>query len=192
MLEGGMTQRQVADALGVNQSIICRAWNRYQMHGNVSRRHGGGRQRSTGQRDDCFLQIQARRHPFATATQLRSELMNASGLNVSTQTIRNRTHGTGLRLESPVSVFLCLENIGDVGISGHNITSTSPYGTGSQYCLRTSRDTVSTSLIVVPRFGESQGSDTMILKSVNMTGTDVGQLWYGVALVWTEKRNDYR
>ena len=96
-----MTQRQVSDALGVNQSIICRAWNRYQLHGNVSRRHVGGRQRSTGQRDDRFLRIQTRRHPFATATQLRSELMNASGLNVSTQTFRNRLHDTGLRARKP-------------------------------------------------------------------------------------------
>ena len=101
MLEGGKTQRQVADAIGVNQSIFCRAWNRYQMHGNVSSRHGGGLQRSTGQRDDRFLQIHARRHPFATATQLRSKLMNVSGLNVSTQAIRNRLYDTRLRARKP-------------------------------------------------------------------------------------------
>ena len=41
MLEG-MTQRQVADDLGVNQSVICRAWNQYQRHDNVSNCHGGG------------------------------------------------------------------------------------------------------------------------------------------------------
>ena len=42
MLEGGMTQRQVADDLGVNQSIMCRTWNRHQRHGNVSYRCGRG------------------------------------------------------------------------------------------------------------------------------------------------------
>lgn len=101
MLEGGLTQRQVATALGVNQTVICRAWNRYQTQGDASRRHAGGRQRVMSQRDERFLRIQARRHPFATATQLRSELMNATGLNVSTQTVRNRLHNTGLRARKP-------------------------------------------------------------------------------------------
>lgn len=68
MLEGGMTQRQVATALGVNQSVICSAWNRYQTQGNASRRHAGGRQRVMSQRDERFLRIQAKRHTFATAT----------------------------------------------------------------------------------------------------------------------------
>ena len=55
-----------------------------------------GCQRSTSQHDGRFLRILARQHPFATATQLRSEIMIATGVNISTQTIRNRMHDTGL------------------------------------------------------------------------------------------------
>lgn len=97
MLERGATQRQVAETLGVNQSVICRAWIRYQRQGNFARRHGGGRQRMTNRHDDRFLLIQARRNRFATATQLRSDLINATGVNVSTQSVRNRLHENGLR-----------------------------------------------------------------------------------------------
>ena len=57
----------------------------------------GGCQRSTSQHDERFLRILARQHSFATATQLRSEIMVATGVNVSTLTIRNRMHDTGLR-----------------------------------------------------------------------------------------------
>ena len=56
----------------------------------------GGRQRSTTQRQDHFVALQARRHPFWTATSLRNDLLNASEVNVSTQTIRNRLHNAGL------------------------------------------------------------------------------------------------
>ena len=102
MLKGGMTQRQVATALGVYQSVICRACSRYQTQGNSSRRHAGVRQRVMSQRDERFLRIQARsRQPSATVTQLRSELMSATGLNLSTQTVRNCLHSTGLRARKP-------------------------------------------------------------------------------------------
>ena len=90
----GMTQRQVADDLGVNQSVICSVWNPFQKHGNVFNCHWGC-QRLTSQHDERFLRILARQHPFATANQLHSEIMIASGVNVSTQTIRNRMHDTG-------------------------------------------------------------------------------------------------
>ena len=59
MLENGARQRHVAELLGVSQSVVCRAWNRYQAHGSASHRHGGGRERSTTQQDDRFLLISA-------------------------------------------------------------------------------------------------------------------------------------
>ena len=95
MLEG-MTQRHFADHLGSTRTL-------YAGRGTSSKATVtfliviGGCQRSTSQHDERFLHILARRHPFATATQLLSELMNATGVNVLTQTIRNRLHDTGLR-----------------------------------------------------------------------------------------------
>ena len=47
-------------------------------------------QRTTTPREDKFLVVQARRHPFVTATTLQHELRNAVGVNISTQTVRNR------------------------------------------------------------------------------------------------------
>lgn len=96
MLESGFSQRHVANALNVSQSVVNRAWNRHQTFGTAAHRHGGGRQRATTQRQDHFIALQTRRHPFSTATTLRNDLLNASGTNVSTQTIRNRLHAAGL------------------------------------------------------------------------------------------------
>lgn len=96
MLDAGYSQRDVANALNVSQSVVSRAWSRQQNFGTAAHRHGGGRQRSTTQRQDHFVALQARRHPFWTATSLRNDLLNASGVNVSTQTIRNRLHNAGL------------------------------------------------------------------------------------------------
>lgn len=101
MLDSGFSQRHVANALNVSQSVVNRAWNRHQTFGTAVHRHGGGRQRSTTQRQDHFLTLQARRHPFWTATTLRNDLHNASGVSVSTQTIRNRLHTAGLNSRRP-------------------------------------------------------------------------------------------
>lgn len=37
MLQGGMSQREVADTVGTSQCVISRAWNRFRMSGSVSR-----------------------------------------------------------------------------------------------------------------------------------------------------------
>ena len=79
MLDAGYSQRDVANALNVNQSVVNRTWNRQHTFGTAAHRHGGGRQRSTTQRQDHFVALRARCHPFWTATSLRNDLLNASG-----------------------------------------------------------------------------------------------------------------
>ena len=101
MVEAGLSQRQVANALNVNQSVISRLWNRYQATGSVSRRHAGGQTRKTTRREDRFLVIQARREPFLNATQLQNQLHRASGTRISTETVRRRLHEVGLRSRAP-------------------------------------------------------------------------------------------
>ncbi|XP_062566639.1 uncharacterized protein LOC134230084 [Saccostrea cucullata] len=96
MLDAGYSQRDVANALNVSQSFVNRAWNRRQTFGTAAHRHGGGRQRSTTQRQNHFVALQARRHPFWAATSLRNDLLNALGVNVATQTRRNRLNIVGL------------------------------------------------------------------------------------------------
>ena len=62
---------------------------------------GGGQERSTNEVQDRFLVVQARRHRFDNATTLRRDFQNATGVRISTQTIRNRLHDAGLRSRRP-------------------------------------------------------------------------------------------
>ena len=77
ILECGSLQRRVANVFGVSQSVISRAWNRFQISGYATQCHDGGGQRATRPRQDRFLVVQARCHPFVNATTLRNELKNA-------------------------------------------------------------------------------------------------------------------
>ncbi|GFX33620.1 hypothetical protein TNCV_1932871 [Trichonephila clavipes] len=45
-LEGGQTQAEVAQAIGVSQSVISRIWNRFLETGSAGRRSGQGRRRA--------------------------------------------------------------------------------------------------------------------------------------------------
>ena len=101
MLHSGLSQRHVANVLGVAKSIVSRMWNRFITTGNVRHLHAGGRERSTNEVQDRFLVVQARRHRFDNATTLRRDFQNATGVRISTQTIRNRLHDAGLRSRRP-------------------------------------------------------------------------------------------
>ncbi|GFS91447.1 HTH_Tnp_Tc3_2 domain-containing protein [Trichonephila clavipes] len=67
-LESGQTQRSVAHAVGVARSVVARLWNRFQETGNVRRRPGAGRPRSTTSTDDRYIQLTARRNRTENAT----------------------------------------------------------------------------------------------------------------------------
>ena len=107
MLHSGLSQRHVANVLGVSQSVVSRMWNRLITTGNVRHLHagggggGGGLERSTNAVQDRFLVVQAWRHRFDNATTLRRDFQNATGVRISTQTIRNRLHDAGLRSRRP-------------------------------------------------------------------------------------------
>ena len=100
MLHSGSSQRHVANVLNVSQSVVSRMWNRFITTGNVRHLHAGGRGRSTNEVQDRFLVVQARRHRFDNATTLRRDFQNATGVRISTQTIRNRLHDAGLRYKT--------------------------------------------------------------------------------------------
>ena len=101
MLHSGLSQRQVANVLGVSHSVVSRMWNRFIMTGNVRHLHAGWRERSTDEVQDRFLVVQARHHRFDNATTLRRDFQNATSVRISTQTIRNRLHDAGLRSRRP-------------------------------------------------------------------------------------------
>ena len=104
MLHSGLSQRHVANVFGVSQSVVSRMWNRFITTVNVRYLHaggGGGEERSTSEVQDRFLVVQARRHRFDNATTLRRDFQNATGVRISTQTIRNRLHDAGLGSRRP-------------------------------------------------------------------------------------------
>ena len=91
MLTAGVSQRRVAEVLNVSQSVVFRMWNCYQTDGDASHRHGGGRTRSTTQRQDRFLGIQSRRQRLQNATALKTELRKGTGVNITTQSKKQAT-----------------------------------------------------------------------------------------------------
>ncbi|GFY00744.1 transposable element Tcb2 transposase [Trichonephila clavipes] len=64
--------------------------------GNVRRRPGAGRPRTTTSTDDRYIQLTARRNRTENATQLQRQLLLATGRRVASQTVRNRLHKGGL------------------------------------------------------------------------------------------------
>ncbi|GFY08092.1 transposable element Tcb2 transposase [Trichonephila clavipes] len=105
-LEGGQTQAEVAQAIGVSQSVvISRIWNRFLETGSAGRRPGQGRRRATTPNEDRYLVLTARRHRNMNAILLQQHLRSATGTTVSTQTVRNQVHGVGLYARRPTSHF---------------------------------------------------------------------------------------
>ena len=101
MVGQGATHRQVGDVFDVHHTVITTAWSRFQRYGTPVRRHGGSRERATSAVQDRFLVIQACRNCFSIASQLRIDLQNTSGVNISTRTIRSRLHEGGLCSRRP-------------------------------------------------------------------------------------------
>lgn len=98
----GLSQLEIANALNIAPSVVCRALQRYREFGTAQRRHGGGNFRRTTEREDRLVRMNARRNPFLTARQLQNRLFESSGTQVSDQTIRNRLREVGLRSYRPV------------------------------------------------------------------------------------------
>ncbi|GFW41011.1 HTH_Tnp_Tc3_2 domain-containing protein [Trichonephila clavipes] len=69
-LEGGQIQAEVAQAIGVSQSVISRIWNRFLETGSACRRPGQGRRRATTPNEDRYLVLTARRHRNKNAIHL--------------------------------------------------------------------------------------------------------------------------
>ncbi|GFU34564.1 hypothetical protein TNCV_1992951 [Trichonephila clavipes] len=61
-----------------------------------SRRHGGGRVRSTTPAEDRYIVLSAKRNRHTTAQQVANQFLAASGKQISRKTVARRLRGGGL------------------------------------------------------------------------------------------------
>ncbi|GFT21645.1 transposable element Tcb2 transposase [Trichonephila clavipes] len=78
-LEGGQTQAEVAQTIGVSQSVISRIWNHFLETESAGRKPGQGRRWATTPNEDRFLVLTAWRHRNMNATLLQQHLRSATG-----------------------------------------------------------------------------------------------------------------
>lgn len=101
-IEGGHSIRQVARWLKVSPSVISRLWKRFKITGDVVEASKSGRPRKTTTNQDRFMKILVRRNRKMTARSVVTELQTATGVKISTQTVRNRLHTVGLYARRPI------------------------------------------------------------------------------------------
>ena len=100
MIESGMRQVDVAEALNTSQSVISRLIARHHLTADVRERHTV-RNRITTPVQDRLIQRTARRNPTITCNQIRFELMQAHNVQVCRRTIGNRLHEVSLNSRRP-------------------------------------------------------------------------------------------
>ncbi|GFU83787.1 hypothetical protein TNCV_1694571 [Trichonephila clavipes] len=67
-----------------------------------SRRHGGGRVKSTTPAEDRYIVLSAKRNRRTTAQQVANQFLAASGKQISRKTVARRLRGGGLYARRPV------------------------------------------------------------------------------------------
>ena len=74
MSQTGLSNRRVAQRVGVHHSVIDRLMDRFQATGTVEDRPRSGRPRKTTPREDRLIARRARRDNFTTAGRIRAGL----------------------------------------------------------------------------------------------------------------------
>ena len=101
LLQGGLTQRNVALRIGVSKTSIGNLATRHTETGQVTKRVGRGRKRKTTEAQDRFLRVTCSRKRLTSAPNLAKELQNASGVTISGQTVRRRLKEVGIKAYRP-------------------------------------------------------------------------------------------
>lgn len=103
LLREGYSQREVAQKLNTNKSVVQRAAARHRVTGSFKRRRGQGAKRKTTAREDRFIELQALRKRFVTSRELKNDLRLATGKEISTKTVRRRLKEVNLIARQPAT-----------------------------------------------------------------------------------------
>lgn len=103
LVDDGRSQRYAARALGIPETTVRRAIERYRETGLMTRRPGSGRPRATQPADDRFIQLQTLRNRFQTASETARRLQHARNTRVSVNTVRRRLAELDLHSRIPAT-----------------------------------------------------------------------------------------
>ncbi|GFW28315.1 hypothetical protein TNCV_4639821 [Trichonephila clavipes] len=101
-IEEGRKIADVAKEFDIAHSVVSRLWKSFKTTGMCSRRHGGGRVRSTTPAEDRYIVLSAKRKRRTTAQQVANQFFAASGKKISRKTVARRLRGGGLYARRPV------------------------------------------------------------------------------------------
>ncbi|GFW85782.1 transposable element Tcb2 transposase [Trichonephila clavipes] len=95
-IEEGRKITDVAREFDIAHSVVSRLWKSFKTTGMCSRRHGGGRVRSTTPAEDRYIVLSAKRNRRTTAQQVANQFLAASGKQISRKTVARRLREGGL------------------------------------------------------------------------------------------------
>ncbi|GFU61171.1 transposable element Tcb1 transposase [Trichonephila clavipes] len=101
-IEKGRKITDVAREFDIAHSVVSRLWKSFKTTGMCSRRHEGGRVRSTTPAEDRYIVLSAKRIRRTTAQQVAKQFLAASGKQISRKTVARRLRGGGLYARRPV------------------------------------------------------------------------------------------
>ncbi|GFX67923.1 HTH_Tnp_Tc3_2 domain-containing protein [Trichonephila clavipes] len=101
-IEEGRKITDVAREFDIAHSVVSRLWKSFKTTGMCSRRHRGGRVRSTTPAEDRYIVLSAKRNRRTTAQQVANQFLAASGKQISRKTVARRLRGGGLYARRPV------------------------------------------------------------------------------------------
>ncbi|GFV30055.1 transposable element Tcb1 transposase [Trichonephila clavipes] len=101
-IEEGRKITDVAREFDIAHSVVSRLCKSFKTTGMCTRRHGGGRVRSTTPAEGRDIVLSAKRYRRTTAQQVTNQFLAASGKQISRKTAARRLRGGGLYARRPV------------------------------------------------------------------------------------------
>ncbi|GFU67204.1 transposable element Tc1 transposase [Trichonephila clavipes] len=101
-IEDGRKITDVAREFDIAHSVVSRLWKSFKTTGMCSRRHGGGRVRSTMPAEDRYIVLSEKRNGRTTAQQVANQFLASSGKQISRKSVARRLRRGGLYARRPV------------------------------------------------------------------------------------------